>query len=118
MKPKTQIHTWDTSSFFESLVHIKRSQHKITSLTVKVTVTLKNECNSEPSSYLQKQTLQCRGRGGGGSAGTTYLNNRCSRARVYWACSRRGRGLFGYNVFSPIASVFFLPLSETRLDID
>ena len=39
-----------------------------------------------------------------------------SRARAYCTCSRCGRGWFG--ILSPLFSVFFLPLSWGRPDID
>ena len=41
-----------------------------------------------------------------------------SRARAYCACSRCGLGLFGHFFLSPIISLFFLPLSGRRPDID
>ena len=40
-----------------------------------------------------------------------------SRARAYCACIRCGWGLFGH-FFSSIISLFFLPLSGRRPDID
>ena len=41
-----------------------------------------------------------------------------SRARAYYACSRCGWGLFGHFLLSSIISLFFLPLSGRRPDID
>ena len=41
-----------------------------------------------------------------------------SRARAYCACSRCGWGLFGHFFLSSIVSLFCLPLSGRRLDID
>ena len=41
-----------------------------------------------------------------------------SRARAYCACSRRGWGLFVLFFLSSIISLFFLPLSGRRPDID
>ena len=41
-----------------------------------------------------------------------------SRARAYCACSRCGWGLFWTFFLSSINSVFFLPLSGRRPDID
>ena len=41
-----------------------------------------------------------------------------SRARAYCACSRCGWGLFGHFFLSSITSLFFLPLSGRRPDID
>ena len=41
-----------------------------------------------------------------------------SRARAYCACSRCGWGLFGLFFLSSITSLFFLPLSGRRPDID
>ena len=46
----------------------------------------------------------------------TYLDE--SRARAYFACSRCGWGLFGHFFLSSIISLFFLPLSGRRPDID
>ena len=46
----------------------------------------------------------------------TNFNN--SGARAYCTCSRCGRGLFGPFFFSSITSLFFLPLSGRRRDID
>ena len=46
----------------------------------------------------------------------TNLDN--SRARAYCSCCRCGRGLFGHCFLSSIASLFFLPLSGRRPDID
>ena len=46
----------------------------------------------------------------------TTLEN--SRARVYCAYSRCGWGLFGHFFLSSIISLFFLPLSGRRPDID
>ena len=40
-----------------------------------------------------------------------------SRARAYCACSGCGWGLFGH-FFSRLSSLFFLPLSGRRPDID
>ena len=44
----------------------------------------------------------------------TYLDS--SRARAYCACSRCGWGLFGHFLY--FISLFFLPLSGRRPDID
>ena len=41
-----------------------------------------------------------------------------SRAGAYCACSRCGLGLFGLFFLSSITSLFFLPLSGRRPDID
>ena len=41
-----------------------------------------------------------------------------SRARAYCSCSRCGWGLFGTFFLSSIFSLFFLPLSGRRPDID
>ena len=41
-----------------------------------------------------------------------------NRARAYSACSRCGLGLFGHFSLSSIISLFFLPLSGRRPDID
>ena len=41
-----------------------------------------------------------------------------SRARAYCACSRCGWGLVGLFFLSSITSLFFLPLSGRRSDID
>ena len=41
-----------------------------------------------------------------------------SGVRAYCACSRCGRGLFGYFFFSSITSLSSLPLSGRRPDID
>ena len=41
-----------------------------------------------------------------------------SRARAYCACSRCGWGWFGHFFLSSIVSLFFLPLSGRRPDID
>ena len=41
-----------------------------------------------------------------------------SRARPYCACTRCGCGLFGHFFLSSIISLFFLPLSKRRSDID
>ena len=41
-----------------------------------------------------------------------------SRARAYCACSGCGWGLFGRFFLSSIISLFFLPLSGRRPDID
>ena len=41
-----------------------------------------------------------------------------SRARTYCACNRCGWGLFGHFFLSSITSLFFLPLSGRRPDID
>ena len=41
-----------------------------------------------------------------------------SRARAHGACSRCGWGLFGHFFLSSIISLFFLPLSGRRPDID
>ena len=41
-----------------------------------------------------------------------------SRARAFCACSRCGWGLFGAFFLSSIISLFFLPLSGRRPDID
>ena len=41
-----------------------------------------------------------------------------SRARAYCAFSRYGWGLFGHFFLSSIISLFFLPLSVRRPDID
>ena len=41
-----------------------------------------------------------------------------SRARAYCACIRCGWGLFGHFFLSSIISLFFLPLSGRRPDID
>ena len=41
-----------------------------------------------------------------------------SRARAYCSCSRCGWGLFGHFFLSSITSLFFLPLSGRRPDID
>ena len=41
-----------------------------------------------------------------------------SRARAYCACIRCGWGLFGLFFLSSIISLFFLPLSGRRPDID
>ena len=46
----------------------------------------------------------------------TYLDK--SRARTDCSCSRCGWGLFGHFFLSPIISLFFLPLSGRRPDID
>ena len=46
----------------------------------------------------------------------TSLKN--SRARAYCACSWCGRGWFGYFFLSSIISLFFLPLSVRRPNID
>ena len=46
----------------------------------------------------------------------TYLD--CSRARAYCACSRCGWGLFAHFFLTSITSLFFLPLSGRRPDID
>ena len=46
----------------------------------------------------------------------TTLDN--SRARSYCAYSRCGWGLFGHFLLSSIISLFFLPLSGRRPDID
>ena len=46
----------------------------------------------------------------------TYLDN--SGARANCACSRCGRGLFGHFFLSSVTSLFSLPLSGRRLDID
>ena len=45
----------------------------------------------------------------------TNLND--SRARAYCACSGCGWGWFGH-FYSPLSSLFFLPLSGRRPDID
>ena len=70
----------------------------------------------------------CGGGGGGWLGGAkvlgklpvpgrpTYLDN--SRARAYCACGRCGWGLFGHFFLSSIASLFFLPLSGRRPDMD
>ena len=41
-----------------------------------------------------------------------------SRARAYSACSGCGWGLCGYLFLSSVFSLFFLPLSGRRPDID
>ena len=41
-----------------------------------------------------------------------------SRARGYCACSMCGWGLFGHFFLSSVISLFFLPLSGRRPDID
>ena len=41
-----------------------------------------------------------------------------SRARAYCSCSGCGWGLFGHFFLSSIISLFFLPLSGRRPDID
>ena len=41
-----------------------------------------------------------------------------SRARAYCACSRCGWGLFGHFFLLSTISLFFLPLSGRRPDID
>ena len=41
-----------------------------------------------------------------------------NRARANCACGRCGWGLFGHFFLSSITSLFFLPLSERRPDID
>ena len=41
-----------------------------------------------------------------------------SRARAYYACSRCGLVLFGHFFLSSTISLFFLPLSRRRPDID
>ena len=46
----------------------------------------------------------------------TYLDY--SRAGTYFACGGCGLGLFGYFFLSSIISLFFLPLSVRRPDID
>ena len=46
----------------------------------------------------------------------TNLDN--SRARAFCACSRCGWWLFGQFFLSSIISLFFLPLSGRRPDID
>ena len=46
----------------------------------------------------------------------TYLGK--SRARAYCACSGCGWGMFGSFLLSSIISLFFLPLSGRRPDID
>ena len=50
------------------------------------------------------------------SGGPTNLDNK--RARSYCACSGCGWGLFGLFFLSSIISLFFLPLSGRRPDID
>ena len=72
-------------------------------------------------------------REGGGLGGATVLgklpvpgrptNLDNSRARTYCACGRCGSGLFRHffsrlSFLSTIISLFFLPLSERRPDID
>ena len=42
----------------------------------------------------------------------------CSRARACCACRRCGWGLFGHFFLLSIISLFFLPLSGRRPDID
>ena len=46
----------------------------------------------------------------------TYLHY--NREQVYCACRRCGWGLFGHFSLSSIISLFFLPLSGRRPDID
>ena len=46
------------------------------------------------------------------------INLDYSRARAYCACSRCGWGLFGHFSLSSTTSVFFLPLSGRRPDLD
>ena len=47
-----------------------------------------------------------------------HTNLDYSRARAYCAYSRCGWGLFGHFFLSSIISIFFLPLSGRRPDID
>ena len=66
----------------------------------------------------------CRGRSGGAKVvGQLPLPGRptnldFSRARTYCTCSRCGWGSFGHFFLSSINSLFFLPLSGRRPDID
>ena len=48
----------------------------------------------------------------------TNLDYSRARARAYCVCSRCGWGLFGHFFLSSITSLFFLPLSGRRPDID
>ena len=68
------------------------------------------------------------GGGGGGSGGAKVLrklpvlgrpsNLDYRRARAFCTCSRCGWGLFGHFFLSSITSLFFLPLSGRRPDIN
>ena len=46
------------------------------------------------------------------------MNLEKSRARAYCACSRCGLGMLGHFFLSSIVSLFFLPLSGRRSEID